>query len=260
MSSPLPRVVRTQFAHDQGTTLLEHSWTLRGRAVVVVLTAAILSACGAAQSRFEAHLKRGDDYYARADYVKASLEFRNALQIEPRSAKALLEAGRTAEKLGRTRAAVGLLQAAIDAAPDGATPENLAARTDLARLLVLGGSADIAVKTLEPALARRPEDPVLLSLRAAAREQLGDTAGAVADVEHSLRIDPSNSEAIQVRAGLYRRAGDIAAATALVSAAVTKSPRDLELRQALADLYDRGHEPAGIRSSNTASCISRFSG
>ena len=216
--------------------------TKRRRAGVltgVLAVAVALTACGGAQSRFAIHMKRGEGYFSHGDYVKASIEFRNALQIEPRDARALLMAGRSADRLGNERQAAGLLQAAIDSSPD-----NLAARKDLARIMVLAGAAEMAMKTLEPALAAQPEDPVLLNLRGSARVELGDQAGAVADIDHALRLEPTNSDAILARAGLYKRAGDTTRAIAQVSAALAKSPQAPVLREVLADLYAGSGEPA----------------
>jgi tetratricopeptide (TPR) repeat protein len=190
-----------------------------------------LTACGGAQSRFESHMKRGNALFAAGDFTKASIEFRNALQIEPKSNAARLAAGHAAEKLKRPRDAYGLYQSVVDSAPD-----NLEARKDLARLLVYEGSPDQALKTLEPAFAKHPDDPVLLSLRAAARVRVKNVDGAIADADRALKVAPDNEDAIEVRAGLYKQAGDIASARALVQGALAKLPNDTNLHGILVDL------------------------
>jgi tetratricopeptide (TPR) repeat protein len=205
---------------------------LKPPVLVALLVATVsLTACGGAQSRFEAHLKRGQSYFAAGDYTKASIEFRNALQIEPQNYTARLAQGRTAEKLQKPRDAYGLYQSVVDAQPD-----NLEARQDLARLLVSGGSADQALKVIEPGLAKHPDDAVLLTLRAAARVLTKNRDGAIADADRALKLSPDNEEAIQVRAGLYKQMGDLAAARTLVQSAVVKSPKSMPLRDILVDL------------------------
>src|SRR6201999_1489857 len=88
-------------------------------AVVVLLTAtACLTACGGAQSRFQAHMKRGQSLFAEGDYTKASIEFRNALQIEPKDVGARLALGHVNEKLQKAREAFGLYQGVMDSNPD----------------------------------------------------------------------------------------------------------------------------------------------
>jgi tetratricopeptide (TPR) repeat protein len=209
------------------------------RLALLSILLASLAACGGAASRFDAYLKHGQEYFAAGDYARAGVEFRNAMQIEPRNAEARIMAARTLEKQGRLREAIGLLQSAVEIAPD-----NTEARANLARLLLFGGGAEQAMKILEPALKGHPDDPLLLTLRAAARQQLGKQAEAVADVDRALKLDPSNIEAIEVRAGFYRHAGDLAGALTLITAAVVRDPRSTELHEALVDLYEAQGERA----------------
>jgi Flp pilus assembly protein TadD len=198
---------------------------------------ASLAACGGAASRFDAYLRRGQEYFAAGDYPRASVEFRNAMQIEPRNAEARVLAARTFEKQSRPREAIGLYQSAVDIAP-----ENTEARGHLARLLLSGRATEPAMKTLEPALKSHPDDPLLLTLRGVAHEQLGQQAEAVADVDRALKLDPTNTEAIEARAGMYRRAGDLGGALALITTAVAREPHSTELHEALADLYSAAGE------------------
>ncbi len=135
---------------------------------VVVAVVALATGCGGAQSRFASHMHRGEQYFAQGDLNRARVEFRNAMQLEPHNIKARLEAGRTAEKLSMIREAAGLYQSAVDSAPD-----NAEARVDLARLLVFGGAAKRALGIIEPGLARHPDDPGLLVVRAACESLQG---------------------------------------------------------------------------------------
>ena len=205
----------------------------RGAGVLatVLLAVGCLTACGGAQSRFESHMKRGNALFAAGDFTKASVEFRNALQIEPKSDVARLAAGQAAEKMKRNRDAYGLYQSVVDSSPD-----NVDARIDLARLLVYSGSPQPALKIIEPGLTKHPDNAALLTFRAAARVELKDRDGATADADRALQLAPDNIDAIQVRAGLYKQADDLAAARTLVQAAVAKLPTSVALREMLVDL------------------------
>jgi len=184
-------------------------------------------------------MERGQHYFSDGDFVKASIEFRNAMQIAPKDPAALVMAGRTAERLGRIRDAVGLYQAVVDSSPD-----NVEARANLARVMAFHGQPERGLALIEPALAKHPNDASLLTIRAAARLQLKNPAGALADTERALQLAPSNEEAILLRAGMYREAGDFDSATALVSGALSKSPDSSDLREVLISLYGAAHEPA----------------
>ncbi len=198
------------------------AWRRTGVLLTSLAAVVCLTACGGAQSRFDSHFKKGKAYYAQGDFVKASVEFRNALQIEPQNDAARLAAGEAAEKLHKPRDAYGLYQAVVDA-----SPTNAAARVDLARLMVYSGSADQAVKVIEPGLAKYPNNAQLLALRAAARMELKNREGATADADRALQLAPSDESAIEVRAGLYKSSGDVASAKALVEGAAAKAPSSM---------------------------------
>jgi tetratricopeptide (TPR) repeat protein len=206
------------------------AWRSAG-VLVTSLAVVCLTACGGAQSRFASHMKRGQAYITAGDATKASIEFRNALQIEPKSIEARLAAGRAAEKLQRPRDAYGLYQSVVDS-----SPENVEAREDLGRLLVYSGAAAQALKIIEPAIAKHPDNPTLLTLRATCRAQLKNLDGAIADTDQALKLAPNDEDAIEVRAGLYKQTGNLAAARTLVEGAVTKSPGTTSLYDILVDL------------------------
>jgi tetratricopeptide (TPR) repeat protein len=217
-----------------------------GVLAALLATVGCLTACGGAQSRFASHMKHGRAYFDQGDYTKASVEFRNALQIEPQSDAARLAAGEAAEKLHKGRDAYGLFQAVVDA-----SPTNVAARVDLARLLVYAGSAQQALKIMAPGLTKYPDNAQLLVLRATARMQLKDREGATADAERALQLAPGDESAIEVRAGLFKGAGDVASAKALVQGAVAKAPNSIALHEMLTDLALTSEDPDEVEKQLT---------
>src|SRR5580692_206386 len=65
-----------------------------------LITAALLSACGSAQSRKAAYIAHGQQYFDVGNYDKARVELRNAAQIDPKDAQVRYLLGRVAEKSG----------------------------------------------------------------------------------------------------------------------------------------------------------------
>ena len=153
---------------------------------VLVASALTLTACGGAASRLQSHIQRGQSYFANGDYKRASIEFRNAMQIAPKDVGARLLQARTAEKLGQLRDAVGLYLSILDLDPD-----NIEAQAALGRLFVFGGVPERALKTIEPGLKKHPDTPTLLIVRSTARARLNDMPGATADAERALKLAPT---------------------------------------------------------------------
>jgi predicted Zn-dependent protease len=208
-------------------------------ASIAVALMVVISGCSGAKSRLASHMKRGQDYFQSGDFAKASVEFRNAMQIDPKDAQARIMAAETAEKLGQLRGAYGLLQSVVED-----HPENDVARKDLGRLLLTAGSPQRGLEIIKPALERQPNNASLLAIRSAAKSLLKDADGARADADRALAADPRNEDAIALRAGLYRQDGDLPAAIKLVSDAAAAQPAVPGFHQVLISLYQAANQPA----------------
>jgi Flp pilus assembly protein TadD len=183
-------------------------------------------------------MNRAQQYYSEENFVKASVEYRNAMRISPKDPAAIVMAARCAEKLDRIREAGALYQGVVDA-----NPTNLEARAGLARLMLLGGVPEAAQKVIGIGLNQNPNSVELLTLRGAARNQLKDVPGATSDIDHALQLAPHDEDAVAVRAGLYKQAGDLQKAIELVSAGVSGNPKSSNLRMILTELLLAAGEP-----------------
>jgi tetratricopeptide (TPR) repeat protein len=216
------------------------------RALLVIATTVVAVGCGTAESRKARFLERGQLYLSGGNLDKARVEFRNALQALPNDAEARYLNGIVQERLGNAREAAKYFQAAVDVRPDYP-----AARAELARIYTVAGVPDKALETLGPGLEKHPDDAMLLTMRAAARAQLKDRDGALADAEKAYRIDPKNQDADAVLAGLYTSIPELDKALAVLTQGVKDHPDGVDLRVALAQLYgarnDAANEEATLR-------------
>lgn len=205
--------------------------------VGAALAISVSGGCGGATSRFANYMQRGEQYLSSGVLDKAGVEFRNALQIEPRNPKARYLNGVVAEKRGDLRGAFGAYEGAIDVDPD-----YVDARAALGRMLVFSRSADKALTVIEPSLQKHPGDARLLTVRAAARAQMKNTSGALADAEQAVRAEPQDTDAVALLAALYQSQGDTPRAIKLVNATLDRRPSSVDLRQVLANLYLSAHQ------------------
>jgi tetratricopeptide (TPR) repeat protein len=205
---------------------------LSRRALALLAMLVALHGCTGSQARFEAYMTQGQRFLAVGNVDKASIEFRNALQIEPQSVDALYFNGRVAERRGNIRDAVDFYQSALDL-----QPKDDRARASLAKVFVLAGATQRALEIVSPGLLDHPDNPDLLAARAAARHQIRDDGEARADAERAVQVAPTNENAIAVLTALALRAGDQARALSLASDAVTKAPTSVDLRRILASVY-----------------------
>ena len=212
---------------------------LRYTAVAALSAAvALTSACGGAETRKLKYEQKGAEYFAERNYTKAQLEYRNALQIDPKDAELRFRVGQVSEKLGNPREAMGQYQAAIDL-----DPKHAAARAAIARLFLLGGLTDKAMELIEPGLAQDPKNPDLLTARAAARSRLGNIQGAFEDAEAANKTAPGNEYTVAVLASLYTQSARSDKAIEIVRAGLDKNPKSLDLHVILADLELKQDHP-----------------
>jgi len=213
--------------------------SLRSRAALLIVVVALgglaLEGCGGADARRAAHIERGQKYLEDGRLDKARVEFLNALQISPNDSNARFLVGQVAEKLGDIRQAYAMYQGAVDANPD-----NVAARANLARVLVFSGNAERALEVLKPGLAKHPQDADLITVRGAARVMQKDVDGGLADAEQAVRLAPTSENAVALLASLYRRQGEPGRAIELLRATLARLPASVDLRQVLASLYAEG--------------------
>jgi tetratricopeptide (TPR) repeat protein len=210
--------------------------SVQARSIVsrVLLAAALISVlggCGSAESRKERYYARGESFLNEGNFSKASLELRNALQIDPHYLPAHLALGQTDEKLGNPRGALGEYLAVIDADPQG-----IEARALAGRLYIVAGLSAEALKVIGPGLEKHPTDPQLLTVRGAAHAQQGDVQGALADATQAYRSDSGNMYAIALLASIYPRVGRGDEGLALVRRSVAAHGDSIELHTLLADL------------------------
>jgi tetratricopeptide (TPR) repeat protein len=202
-----------------------------GKLVSVAVIAALVAGCGGAEQRKARYVEKGENYLAERNYEKARVEFRNALQIEPNDVNARYQLGRIAEKLNNPREAVGHYQAAIDL-----DPNHMDSRAALGRLFLLGGVADRAMELIAPGLTQNPQNAQLLTVRGAAKAQLGDVPGAFEDAEAAAKLAPDDEYAIALLASLYRQNARSDKAIEIVTAGIGRIPQSIDLRVVLADL------------------------
>jgi len=205
---------------------------LAAAAVALLFVCAGPTGCGGPEGRKASHMARGQRYLAEGNLDKARVEFANALQISPNDPDARYLNGRVAEQLGDPRAAATLYQGAIDL-----NAGHVGARAHLARLYVFAGRADRALEVVEPALASHPDDPELLTARAAARAMLRDEAGAQADAERAVQLTPLSEDSVSALAALYVKRGQAQRAIELLRDTLRRAPASIELRQLLARVY-----------------------
>ena len=207
---------------------------MRIKKLCLVLVMVALAACGGAEGRKAAYLKKGQAFFESGGYEKARVEFKNALQIDPKDIPGRYMLAQTLEKLGDVRGAAGFYLAVIEA-----DPKHRQALAKMAQLYLMGRNTEEAGKLAGKLLELDARDPDGLVVRAGIKALNKDTEGALADASAALAVASDNANAAAMVASLKVQAGKPDEAISVLLDARQKSPKNTGISTLLARLYNQ---------------------
>ncbi|WP_161974001.1 tetratricopeptide repeat protein [Hwanghaeella grinnelliae] len=190
-----------------------------------VTTLLLATACDSPEERLVDHVKNGQELLEQRSFDKASLEFRNALQINSDHIPALYGLSQIEERRANWRAVRNLLEKIIDL-----DPNHLEATVRLGRMMLLGGQIDRALELSNKASEIDPESIDALTFKAALLLNLDDPQGALAAANKALQKDPGNVDALSVLAAERMAAGEMREAIALLDTGIKQDERNVALQ------------------------------
>src|SRR5215813_15643310 len=180
-------------------SVLVHASRHRAHRALALCAFLLLTGCGSAEDYYQ----RGMKLLEQKDYVKAGIEFRNAVKLKKDLVPAWHELSQIEERNQNWEATAGILRTIVQL-----DPSDLETRLRLGRLMLLGNALDDALKLIDAAGDVVNQNPGALAFRSAVSLKLNDTAGAMRDARAALELDPSNVEAVIVLAAERLARGD----------------------------------------------------
>src|SRR5215467_2031990 len=147
-----------------------HASRHRAHRALALCAFLLLAGCGSAED----HYARGMKLIEKQDYVKAGLEFRNAVKLKKDLLPAWRELSQIEERNQNWEATTAILRTMVQL-----DPADLETRLRLGRLLFLGNALDDALKLIDSAGDAANQHAGALAFRAAVLLKLNDAAGAV---------------------------------------------------------------------------------
>jgi len=212
------------------------------RFLLFLVTVALLTSCGGSkEDRKTSYFQKGMELYEQGNYVKARLEFKNVLQIDPKDAEGYYMFGQIEEKDQNWRKAYALFTRAVEL-----DPSHSGAQVHLGRLYALSGAPEKALESAAMVLKTEPDNPAALVLKGLANARLGKKDAAIKEARSAIDIDPKNADAISLLSALYADQGDVDGAIALAKAGIEKNPDMLSLYILLAKIYEKTGDTEGV--------------
>ena len=188
------------------------------------LTFLIVIGCESPEEKVQSHYQDGLELLDEENFVKAGLEFRNALQINSKFIPALYGMSLVEEKQGNLQGVRGYLSRVLDL-----DPKHLEANVKFGRFMLLAGRLDKALEHSDTAMSLDSAHAGALSLKAAVLYKLDDKEGAIEFAKKSLQSEPGNNDAISVLAAERISAGQVEEAIAYLDQGLAVDEKNVSL-------------------------------
>lgn len=193
-------------------------------------------------------VKSGDNYIAQKKTREAIVEYRNAIQQDPRFIEARQKLADAYTELGDLKSAFQEYSRVADLQPD-----NAEAQVRVGEMLLVGRQFQDAKSRAEKALEANPTHVGALILRGNALAGLNKLDDAVREVEQAIAADPDRSESYASLGMMQLIKGDRAQAESAFTRAVGMNPKSVAARLALANFYATvGHREEAEAQFNAA--------
>lgn len=189
-----------------------------GSCALVLLLA--LAGCGDPKQQEAEHLDKAIAFEKAGDDVKAMVELKNVLQLNPKNPEALYHSGLIAERAQQWPQAFSAYQAAVAAKPD-----HVPALIKVATLQLASGDLPAVEKTLATVEPLATGNPEVMALRAAVMLRGGDLQRAEDLAREALAKAPGQESAIGVVVGVLNARGRTQDAIAFLDQAIQASPK-----------------------------------
>ena len=201
---------------------------------LALVFAFLLVGCGGAEQRKAEHYKKAVHYFDQQNYDKATVEFKNVLQIDPKLAKAYFYLGRIEESKKNWREAFGLYQKSVELDPSDSDSQ-----LKLAQFWLLASDIDKAAELLTSLSKDKPSDMDVRLLRVAIANRKGDAVAALTQVEKIVAEKPPRPEPYIVLAALYSQQAKLPEAERVLKTALATLPNNLDLLTATLRFYQQ---------------------
>lgn len=196
------------------------------RVVVIVLLAAslMLGACESPTEKAAGYLVQAQAYFDEGDLVKAEIEVKNTLQIQPKNPEARMLLAMIAESRADFPEMAQNLRIAIES-----KPEFVEARIKLGTLYALGGATELAETEAAYLDANGFDNADVRILNARIKAANGDLEGGREELEKALEMEPDNAQALGLLASVAATT-DLEGALDLIDRGIAVADDDKPLR------------------------------
>ncbi len=199
---------------------------------VILVTVLTISGCGSDEDKKTSHFQKGKAHFEQGEYKRAEIEFKNAIQIDPKYIEAFISLGDTYLKLGDLQGAFQVYYRLAER-----DQNNLDAQLKLANFYMLGKKVKESRNRVDLILSKDPDHIDALFLLAGIHESDNKIVESAAVYKKILTIENNSVRAYMGLSRIVMRQGNASEAESLLKRAISIDTSDLKPKLALFGLY-----------------------
>jgi len=203
-----------------------------------------ISSCSTSEEKMQKFMAKGDALAQKGEYVKAVLEYRNAITINPGYAEAYYQAGQAELKQGKLQEAYGFLMKTVEKQPD-----HVGANIQLGKLLLGAREFAKAQERVDIALRKEPGNQQARLLQSGILLAERKVSEAQNLLEKLMQEGCQEIDCFLLLATAHNQSGNKAAAETVLTRGVTVKPSSVPLLVTLANLYLEQKQAAKVEQT-----------
>jgi tetratricopeptide (TPR) repeat protein len=204
------------------------------RTYCALLGVLLVIGCSGPEEKKMKFFSKGKALYEKGDLVKAGLEFKNAIQIDPKFADAYYMLGMVEIKRGNVKNAYGNLLKSTELNPD-----HLKAQVQIGKIFLVGRMPDKAMEKADLVLKREPKNEEALLLKATVLLARKDSDKARSTLQGMIGEGMTKPDVYILLASTCIQNNDKVALEQVLLKGITANPRSTALNLAIAEFYAR---------------------
>ena len=200
----------------------------------IVFLAFSLGACSSKEAKRDRFYKKGMELYEKALYVKAGLEFKNVLQLDPKYLDGWYMMGMIEEKQGDLKKAFGYFSKATTLNPD-----HIKSNLELGKIFLVAKMPEEAMEKAELVLKKEPNNDEALLLKAGILIDgiKGDEGAAILNGLLAKKITKPEVYLMLFKNAMRNK--DIQGGEKILLEGIAANPKSLDLYMTVSDFYMR---------------------
>jgi len=193
--------------------------------LVLLVSFCSLTACGSSADSAARFIESGKELLAENKPEKARIEFKNAIQVDPKVVEPYYQLALLDEKAKNWKSMYANLLRV-----EQLNPMHHEATIKLGQMYLLSGNNEFAMERADKVLNIEPENTLAWILKSSIELKKENYELAMEHVAHALKTEPSNIEAISLKAILLNKQGEFQQAINLLTNTINKEPDQLALK------------------------------